>query len=350
MFCESSGRKPFRPSAGSAACLAATLAAGLTLAAAAPAAAADFQGKTVNVYIGYNAGGSYDFYGRLIAAHMGRHIPGGPTMVPINMPGVAGFRAAAFLYAAAPKDGTAIGVVSQQIALADKLGGAGVQYEASRFNYIGRVTPSVEIALMSRASKVQSIDDARIHAVPVAATSPGSAAYDYWKVLNNIGGTKFQIVGGYQSAAPMLLAMERGETEGAFTSWNTIKVRRNDLIRDGKAQVLMQFTTERHADLPDVPALVEAGRTEEERRILALYASGGVVGRSLLAPPDVPAETVAVLRRAFDAMVRDERFLAEIEKTRAEFGPMSGEDLQAFVATFDGLAPELLERARKARE
>ncbi len=309
-----------------------------------------FKGKTISVYIGYDAGGSYDFYGRMLARHMAPHLPGEPRLVPQNMPGAAGFRALGFLYSAAPKDGTAIGITTQQIAIADKLGMQGVQYEAGKFNYIGRITSSVEIGLFWHTSKVKSLEDARQHSVPVSATAPGSSAYDYWKILNTIGGAKLKIIGGYQSATPMLLAMERGETEGAFTSWNTLKVRRNELLRDKLVNVVMQFTTTRHPDLKDVPALVEAGRTEEDRQILALYASGGDIGRAFIAPPGVNAEIVALLRRGFDAMLQDKQFQAEIEKTNAEFDPMSGEKLQEFVRQFDNLSPALLERARKARE
>jgi tripartite-type tricarboxylate transporter receptor subunit TctC len=309
-----------------------------------------FKGKTINVYIGYDAGGSYDFYGRMLARHMGPHLPGEPRLVPQNMPGAAGFRALGFLYSAAPKDGTAISITSQQIAIADKLGMQGVSYDASKFNYIGRITSSVEIGLFWHTSKVKSLEDARQHSVPVSATAPGSSAYDYWKILNTIGGTKLKIIGGYQSATPMLLAMERGETEGAFTSWNTLKVRRNELLRDKLVNVVVQFTTERHPDLKDVPALVEAGRTEEDRQILALYASGGDIGRAFIAPPGMNPDIVSILRRGFDAMVQDKQFLAEIEKTNAEFDPMSGAKLQDFVKQFDNLSPDLLERARKARE
>lgn len=316
-----------------------------------PAFGADeFKGKTINVYIGYDAGGSYDFYGRMLARYMGPHLPGEPRLVPQNMPGAAGFRLTGFMYSAAPKDGTAIAITTQQIAIADKLGLQGVNYEASKFNYIGRITSSVEIGLFWHTSKVKTLEDARQHSVPVSATAPGSSAHDYWKILNTIGGTKLQIIGGYQSAAPMLLAMERGETEGAFTSWNTIKVRRSELLRDKLANIVIQFTTERHPDLKDVPALVEAGRTEEDRQILALYASGGDIGRAFIAPPGMKPEIVAILRRGFDAMIMDKQFLAEIEKTNAEFEPLSGEKLQEFVQRFDSLSPALLERARKARE
>ena len=148
----------------------------------------------------------------------------------------------------------------------------------------------------------------------------------------------------------MMLAMERGETDGAFTSWNTIKTTKQEWLRARTINIIVQFTEARHADLPDVPAMVELGATEEDRRILALYASGAIVGRSLIAPPGVAGERVAALRAGFDAMLKDAAFLAEIERTKAEFDPMPGAELQELVASFDNLSPALIERARQARQ
>lgn len=309
-----------------------------------------FADRTINVVIGFDAGGSYDQYGRLVARHIGRHLPGAPQVVPQNMPGVAGLRAAAFLYEAAPRDGTALGMVAQTLALADKLGTPGVRYKAGEFSWIGRVTSSVEILISWHTSKVRTIADARAITAPFAGTSPGAAAYDYPLVLNNIAGTRFKIVGGYQSATPMMLAMERGETDGAFTSWNTIKTTKQDWLKAKTINILVQFAESRHPDLPDVPSMVELGATDEDRRILALYASGSTVGRSIIAPPGVAQERVAALRAGFQAMLKDAQFLAEIERTKAEFDPMAGEQLQKLVATFEGLPPALIERARKARQ
>lgn len=309
-----------------------------------------FGDKPINVIIGFDAGGSYDQFGRLVARHLGRHLPGKPSLVPQNMPGVAGLRAAAYLYEAAPRDGTALGMVAQTLALADKLGTPGIRYNAGEFNWIGRVTSSVEILISWHTSQVRTIADARKVAAPFAGTSPGAAAYDYPIVLNNIAGTRFKVVGGYQSAAPMMLAMERGETQGAFTSWNTIKTTRQEWLKNKTINIIVQFAETRHPDLADVPAMVELGTTDEDKRILALYASGATVGRSVIAPPGVPAERVAALRAGFEAMLRDDQFLAEIKRTGAEFDPMSGSALQKLVAGFDNLPPALLERARAARK
>ena len=147
----------------------------------------------------------------------------------------------------------------------------------------------------------------------------GGSQSGYPLVLNNVGGTRFKVIGGYQSATPMMLAMERGETEGAFTSWNTIKTTKQEWLRNKTINILVQFTETRHKELPDVPAMVELGVTDEDKRVLALYASGATVGRSIIAPPGVPADRVAALRAGFDAMLEDPAFLGEIERTQAEF-------------------------------
>lgn len=309
-----------------------------------------FADKTITVIIGFDSGGSYDQYGRLVAKHLGRHLPGAPTVVPQNMPGVAGLRAAAYLYEAAARDGTVLGMVAQTLALADKLGTPGVRYNAGEFNWVGRVTSSVEILISWHTSKVSSIAAAKEHSAPFAGTSPGAAAYDYPLVLNNLAGTRFRIIGGYQSATPMMLAMERGETEGAFTSWNTIKTTKQQWLRDKTINILVQFTQGRHVDLPGIPTMVELGNSDEDRQILALYASGATIGRSIIAPPGIPGDRVAALRAGFDAMIKDGEFLAEIERTKAEFDPLPGAELQKLVASFANLPAALIERAKEARK
>lgn len=309
-----------------------------------------FKGKAINIVIGFDPGGSYDQYGRLVARHLGRHLPGNPAIVPMNAPGVAGLRVAGFLYDVAPRDGTTLGVVAQNVALAEQLGTPGLNFKASELNWIGRMTLSVEITVMWHTSKVKTVQDAMQVSVPVAGSSAGSPAHDYPLVLNHFVGTKFRVIPGYQSANAMLLAMERSETEGAFTSWNTIKTTKQRWLADKTISVPVQYTTERHSDLADVPAMVELGKTVEDKQIMGLYVSGAVVGRSIVAPPGLPADRLKALRDGFDAMLKDPEFLAEIEKSNAEFDPMSGEKLQQFIASVGNLPPAIVERARQARQ
>jgi len=313
-------------------------------------AVADFyKGKTINIYIGYSAGGGYDFYGRLVARHLGRHVPGQPSVVPQNMPGAGSIRAANYVYSVAAKDGTALGIVTQTIALEEALGTPGVQYKSAEFNWIGRTTSNVDVNLMWHTSKVKTFADAYKYEVPVAGTGPGSASEVMPQLLDGLLGTKFKIIGGYPGATEGMVAMERGEVEGSHTSWNTVKLSKQDWLKEKKINIILQYALERHSDLPDVPTMVEVGRTPEEKQVLTLYASGAVVGRAFFTPPGVAKERVKALRDAFDAMLKDRKFLDEIAKTKAEFDPMSGAEMQAVVEQAAAIPAAVRARARAAR-
>ena len=311
----------------------AALACAVTASANAQSVEQFYKGKTVNVYIGYGPGGGYDFFGRLVARHIGRHIPGQPSVVPQNMPG----------------DGTALGIVTQTVALEEALGTPGVQYKADGFNWIGRATSNVDMLLTWHTSKTKTIEDAKQFETPVAGTGAGSPAEFMPKVLNSVVGTKFKVISGYPGSTEGMLAMEKGEVDGATTSWNTIKTSKQDWLKNKSINLILQFTPDRHKELPDLVDMVELGKTAEQKQILALYASGAVVGRSIFASPGIPAERVKALRDAFTAMTKDPVFLAEIEQTKAEFDPMSGEDLQKVIADAAKIPPATRDKAREAR-
>ena len=308
-----------------------------------------YKGKTVNLYIGYGPGGGYDFFGRLVARHIGRHIPGQPSVVPQNMPGAGSLRAANYVYNVAPKDGTALGIVTQTVALEEALGTPGVQYKADGFNWIGRATSNVDMILTWHTSKVKTIEDAKQFEAPVAGTGPGSPAEFMPKVLNSVVGTKFKVITGYPGSNEGMLAMEKGEVEGATTSWNTIKTSKQEWLKNKSINMIVQLTPDRHRELPDLPAMVELGKTAEQKQILSLYASGAVVGRSIFASPGIPADRVKALRDAFTAMTKDPVFLAEVEHTKAEFDPMSGEELQKVIEDAAKIPAATREKARVAR-
>ena len=308
-----------------------------------------YKGKTINLYIGYGPGGGYDFFGRLVGRHLGRHIPGQPNVVPQNMPGAGSLRAANFVYNIAPKDGTALGIVTQTVALEDAFGTPGVQYKAAGFNWIGRATSNVDILLTWKDSKAKTIQDAMQIEVPVAGTGPASPAEFMPKVLNHVLGAKFKVITGYPGSNEGMLAMEKGEVDGATTSWNTLKTSKQDWLKNKTINLLVQFTPYRHKEIPDVPNMVELGKTDEQKQILALYASGAVIGRSIFTSPGVPADRVKALRDAFTAMTKDPVFLAEVEQTKAEFDPMSGEELQKAIEDASKVSPEVREKARAAR-
>src|SRR5947207_667734 len=262
-----------------------------------------FAKKTITISIGYTAGGSYDLYGRLVARHLGKHIRGQPTIVAQNMPGAGSLKAANYVYEVAPKDGTALGVVVESAALEQALSNPAAQYDAAKFSYVGRVATSNNIFMQWHTSKVQSIEDSRKFESTLASTGPGSIADTVPRLLNALAGTRFKLVSGYPASTEAMLAMERGEVEGASSSWAAVSVAKKEWLRDKKIRVILQTAPERTADLPDAPALPELASTAEDKQVFELYASGSAIGRSVIAPPGLPTDRVQALRAAFAAMV-----------------------------------------------
>ena len=305
-----------------------------------------YKGKTVSIYIGFSPGGTYDLFGRLVARHIGKHIPGNPTIVAQSMPGAGSFTLANWMYRIAPKDGTAMGIVAQTMAIEEMLKTPGVNYKAAEFNWIGRATSNVEITLVSSTAKAKTVEDAKTIETTLASTGAGSPGEGYPKLMNGTIGTKFKLVGPYPGSTDGLLAMERGETDGAFTSWNTLNVTKHDWLEQKKVNVLVQYALERLPDMKNVPTMVELAKTPEDKELFAFYVSGGEVGRSFLAPPGVPSDRIAILRKAFDDTMKDPELLAEIEKAKLDFVPGTGAQLQKLIADTAAVRPEVIERMR----
>jgi tripartite-type tricarboxylate transporter receptor subunit TctC len=304
-----------------------------------------YKGKTVILYIGFAPGGSYDYFGRLVARHIGRHLPGNPTVIAESMPGAGSFTAANFLYARAPRDGTALGIVSQTVAIEEAPGTSGVQYKVSQFNWIGRATSVNEVSLTFHSSNAKTIRDAIAHETTMASTGAGSPSETYLKLLNAVAATKFKLVGPYPASNDAMLAMERGEVDGAFTSYATLKVSHRDWLRDNTINILVQYG-ERSADLPDIPYAVDLATTDEGRQLMAFYVSSEQIGRAFIAPPETPADRIAVLRKAYDETMRDPQLLAEIEQSHSEFSPLSGDKLQRLVAATADVPAAIVARIR----
>jgi tripartite-type tricarboxylate transporter receptor subunit TctC len=304
-----------------------------------------FRGKQISLFIGYNPGGSYDAYGRIAANFLPRYIPGHPTVVAKNLPGVGSVKAANFLHGQAPRDGLTIGVIGQALAVTQALHENGAEYDMRQFNWLGRFTSAVELTMVWHTSPTRTIADAMRRETVLAGTSSGGTTDLMPRVMNRIAGTRFKIAKGYAGTAGMVLAMERGETEGCLDSIDSLLFLRGDWLREGKVRVLVQYAPERHWALPDVPAMVEFGSSQEDKQLLALFASTAEVGRSLMAPPGIPAERVAVLRQAFDAMVADPAFREEVEKRKMEFEPMAGAELQRRIVRALDVSPAVIARA-----
>jgi hypothetical protein len=284
----------------------------------APAMAQDFTKKTVTVYIGNTSGGSYDLYGRVVARYYGKHLPGAPTVIATNMPGAGTLRAANFIYEVAAKDGTAIGIVTETLAVEQATGNPAVQFDAAKFNWVGRIASSNNIHFQWHTAKAQSIDDVKKFETPVAAAGAGNISEVVPKLLNATIGTKFKIISGFPASAEGMLAMERGEVDGTAGSWATVRTGKKQWLEDKKIKIILQNLPERAADLPDVPALGELGNTEADRQLLRLYASGGTIGRAFIAPPQVPPATMKVMQASFLAMTKDPELIAEMQKANLD--------------------------------
>jgi tripartite-type tricarboxylate transporter receptor subunit TctC len=306
----------------------------LAAAAYAPGAQAQsnegmFARKTVTIYIGNTSGGSYDLYGRVLARYLGKHLPGNPTVVATNMPGAGTLRAANYIYDVAPKDGTAIGIVTETLALEQVTSNPSVQYDAARFNWVGRMASSNNVHIQWHTAKVQSVEEAKTTETAVAAAGAGNISETIPTLLNRTLGTKFKVISGYPASAEGMLAMERGEVDGTATSWAALRTGKKEWLRDKKIKIILQDVPERSPELPDVPALGELGTTQADKQLLGLYASGGAIGRAFIAPPGVPANIMQVLQDGFMAMTRDPEVIAEMQRVNLDLEPLSGDRVRA---------------------
>ena len=316
----------------------------------APVAAADafadfYRGKTVSFVIGVGPGGGYDLSSRLVALHLGRFIPGHPAVVPRNMPGASGIVSALNVFNVAARDGTVIGML-QPTFVVEKLNDRSLKLESEKFTWIGRVDASVLVGLVWATAPVQSIAEAkRMPASMAAIGAAGTAATVPW-ALNQLIGTKFKVVLGYDSSPAMGLAMERGEVDGnGSTSWDYLETK-SDWIAGRKVTFLYTIALDRYRLIPQVPTILDLAEDAQARNVLKLVASGSTIGRSIVGPPDIPADRVNALRQAFDAMVQDPEFLADARSRHLGVDPMPGADLARIVADVAAAPDDVVEKMK----
>ena len=307
-----------------------------------------YKGKNFDVVIGYPPGGSNDTFGRLVARHIGKYIPGNPAVVPKNMPGAGSFLAANQMYNTLPKDGTSIAIGAPTLTLDEKLGTSGVRFKTAEFNWIGRVDSLINIVFTWKTTKVKTFAEALKTEVSLSGTGAGSTVSIFPTVMNNVFGTKFKLIMGYRGSNEAMLAVERGEVEGHSTSWTAVHVAHPSWYPDKSITILVQFALKRHPNLPDIPTAVELARNDEERKILTAIMATTEIGSAFFTTPEVPADRVAALRRAFDAAMKDPELLAEAQKLQIGVSPVTGEELQKLVVSVSDLPPDLLEKVRTA--
>ena len=287
-----------------------------------------YRGKVVNVYIGVGVGGEYDIQARLVARHIGKHIPGNPTVVPQNMTGAGGLRMINYLYNVAPKDGLNVGMIANAFPAMQAAGIPGVQFDAARMQWLGSIAPGVETMAVWSTTGVKSIEDARKREIVAGASARGAITFIYPQMMNEFLGTRFKIVTGYPGGNQINLAMERGEVEARNNTWSSWKATKADWLKEKKITVIAQAGP-RASDL-DAPSVEEAARTPEERQLIELVVSGTQLGRPF-ATNEAPAERVAALRTAFAATMNDPEFLSEAKGLGFDVDPVLGEKMQQIV-------------------
>lgn len=322
---------------------------GVTGQATADTVADFYKGKQMRVVVGYPPGGGFDAYARMLADYMPRYMPGSPTIIVQHMPGAASVKAANFIYAVGPQDGTVLGLLNHALplnALVWKEVGDG--FDTGKFNWVGRMDLIDLVGVTWHETGVTSVAQAKQKELVFGATSPTGTSVMTPNALNRLVGTKFKLVQGYNGTADQYLAMERGEIQGMGNAiWSQLKRSHPLWLEQKKITPIFQDGYERHRDLPDVPNVTELVDNDEDRKVLRLLASTSVVGRAFVAGPNVPAERLAALRKAFDAMVVDEAFKAEMDKRNIPLNPMSGEKLQAMLMEISAYPEALFERTRQ---
>lgn len=329
--------------------------AGALLAVAQPAVAdevADFyKGRTITMYIGYSAGGGYDTYARLLSRHMGRHIPGNPEFVAQNRPGAGSMVLTNQLYNTLPKDGTSMATIGRGMPMEPLFGNPQARFKPVEFGWIGSLNNEVSVCASWHTTGISSFEDLRTKGMIVGGTARGADTDTFPTAMNNLLGTKLRLITGYPGGNDINFAIEKGEVEGRYGwSWSSVIGTRLDWYRDKKVNVLVQLATEKHPDLPDVPLIMDLAKSEQDRDALELIFARQLWGRPILTTPGVPQARLDALRAAFDATMKDPKFIAEAEKMRHEINPVSGQAVQRAVERIFKASAELVQVAKRATE
>jgi tripartite-type tricarboxylate transporter receptor subunit TctC len=330
--------------------LAALLALSPLAASADDKAVAEFYAKrTVTIAVGFSPGGNYDLYARLVSRHIGRHIPGHPTVIVQNMPGAGSRRLANTLANVGPHDGTMIGLPNQGIAMDQALGTEGVKFDARKFQWVGSPIEDNNVFWGWHTNPVKTIEDAQQREFVVGATGPGSPTTYYPRIMNDLLGTKFKVVSGYPGSNELDLAIEKEEVGGRVVSWTSLKIT-SDWIATGKAIVMLQFGLRKSSELPSVRMLQDLAANRKHREIFDFLCLVPAMGRPFFLPPGVPAERVEAVRRAFATTMKDPEFVAEAKRAKLDVAPLTGDEINQIVARTFGAPDDVRAVGKKVME
>jgi tripartite-type tricarboxylate transporter receptor subunit TctC len=322
------------------------IAVALVLGSTPASAQTSFAGKTITVLSGFGTGGAVDLWARLVAHHIGKHLPGRPNAVVQNMPGAGGLNALNHLYNVAPNDGTVIGITVGYTTLAPITGAGGARFDPTKLTWLGKPTSETNICMARNTPqvKVKTAGDLLDNELIVGSTGPGAGSYSYPKGLSALLGLKFKIIAGFPSASAVVLAMERGEVDGLCQSFAGISLSRPDWIARKTVLILLRGGKVDNPALPGVPYVGDLARTPEQRQAVEFLYAADNINRSFIAPPNMPSERVGMLRSAFAATMKDPEFLADARKQKLEVEPEEGEQLAAFIRKIYDTPPPIVEK------
>ena len=306
-----------------------------------------FARKTITISIGYTAGGSYDLYGRLVARHLGKHIPGQPNIVPQNREGAGSLRAAIYLYNAAPKDGTVIGTFSRSMSVAPLLTEA--PFDATKFTWIGSTSTDVNLCMTWGTTPIKTWNDMLTRPSTLGGLGAGADPDIFALMFRNVFGAKIKLVTGYPGTNDVALAMERGEVDGMCgVSWSTVQTRHLDWLQAKKVNIPVQAGLTKAPDLPDVPIVTDLVKDPEQMQMVRLILASQAMARPFVAPPGIPEDRKRALIDAFDKTMKDPEFLAEAQKMKADINPVSAAEIDRLLAEVYKTPKDVVAKATKA--
>src|SRR3954468_688610 len=306
-----------------------------------------YRGKTITIIIPIGPGGAYDAYARLIARHLGRHLPGSPTIIARNMPGAGGVIASNYLYNSAPQDGTTLAIITSSFANEQLSENPQIKYDAQKFLAIGRLLDTTSVLFFWHASPIKTLEDMLTKPATIAISSIHEVPAYRLRAMNKFIGTSLKPIPGYPAARDYVLASERGETDGGTSTFIGLSQLFSNYLKEKKLNILVQFAIGRDPDMPDVPTVIELVKDSEAKQIFRQLVSNDEIGRALFTTPNVPASRLGMLRAAFQAMLADPEFVAEARQLKLPLAPKSGEEMQKLVADMFAISPEALAKIRE---
>src|SRR5262245_25364541 len=295
------------------------------------AAQPSLAGKNVTMIIGFGPGGGYDAWGRVVARHIGKNLPGNPNVVSQNMPGGGSFNAANHIYTVAPKDGSVLGIIARDAALGPLTGAAGARFDPLKITWVGTPPMETNVCIAMARAKVKTFKDLQEHELIIGNTGVGTGTYTYPKALNGILGTKFKLISGFPSSTDVFLAMERNEVDGICESLDSVIGKKPDWIATKKINVLFYGGAKPTTDLHGAPFVVDLARKAEEKQAIEFLYAGQGIGRPFVAPPELPADRLKMLRDAFDATMKDPEFVSDVKRLKLDLEPENGQYLEALI-------------------